>query len=105
MDLCLVWIDDGMALEQLTRKIERLNFAGKLAQLGEHLHRKESKGSRDAYEDWLVRVHKVRERRNVLVHGRLGVDVRRGTLTVMISRATSPSLESVEFDLAQRDEL
>jgi len=105
LDLCLVWVNGGSGLDEWTRKIERSNFAGKLALLKNHVHDRASQEGRDAYEDWLARVHAIRERRNVLVHGRMALDVRRNILTIVISRATSASLKSVEFGLASREEL
>lgn len=39
LDLCLVWIDAGREIDEWTRKIERLNSAGKLALSGRFLER------------------------------------------------------------------
>jgi hypothetical protein len=105
LDLCLVWIDEGKDLDERTRKIERLNFAAKLTLLEADVHRKASGNSRDAYKDWLTRGHEVRERRNILVHGRLGLDVRRSCLTAVLSLATSTTLRSVEFSLTDLHEV
>lgn len=99
LDLCLVWADQGAQLEQRTRSIERLNFAGKLGLLRMHAGLLPSAAARRAYGDWIARADRVRVQRNVLVHGRLGVDVRRASLCVAVSRATSFPVESVEFGM------
>lgn len=103
LDLCLVWIDEGKHLDRYTRTIESLSIGGKLGMLQAHVHRQPSVQARTAYEGWLARAHGVRERRNVLAHGRLGLDVRRSSLTAVLSRATSTTLKSVEFRLADLD--
>ena len=99
LDLCIVWVDQGREYEKLTRKIERLNFAGKLDLLQAQVDRATSIETRSVYGDWLQRVHTVREQRNALVHGRLGLDVMRRRVTVVLSRAPSTDFESVEFSL------
>lgn len=99
-DLCLVWVDDGKDLEAWTRKIERMNFGAKRGLLKARAARQACAASRTAYAAWLARAHVVRERRNVLAHGRLGVNVRRGSLSAVLSRATSATMQAVEFPLA-----
>lgn len=98
-DLCLVWVDDGRDLDAWTGRIERMNFAAKLGLLTSHAASQACADARAAYAAWLARAHLVRERRNVLAHGRLGVNVSRGTLSTVLSRATSVTLEAVEFTL------
>lgn len=99
LDLCLVWIGEGKGLDERTRRIERLSFAGKLALLEADVHRLASGKSARVYRDWLARTHAIRERRNILVHGRLGLDVHRSSLTVVLSRATSTTFRSVDISL------
>jgi hypothetical protein len=100
LDLCLVWVAEGKDLEQRKVKIESTNFSGKLALLTADAHRSTCEGTVRAYGDWVADAHTVRKRRNVLAHGRLGIDVRHNGLTVTVSRATSEKPSSVHFDLA-----
>jgi hypothetical protein len=104
-DLCLVWVDNGRDLDAWTRRIERMNFAAKLGLLASHAASQACADTRAAYAAWLARAHLVRERRNVLAHGRLAVNVSRGTLSAVLSRATSVTLEAVEFPLPELERL
>jgi hypothetical protein len=99
LDLCLVKVGGGKDLEQRTVKIECSNFSEKLALLTADAHRSTCESSVRAYGDWVADAHTVRKRRNVLAHGRLGIDVRHNGLTVTVSRATSEKPSSLHFDL------
>lgn len=99
LDLCLVWVSEGKDLDQRTIDIEKQNFSKKLELLFADAQRSACEDSVRLYGKWLESAQTVRKRRNILVHGRLAVDVRYDGLTVTLSRATSTAPSSVHFNL------
>lgn len=105
VDLCLVWVDQGRQLEERTRKLEDgSNFHRKLVMLETDLRNARSEETRQAYTAWLLRAHDIRLLRNALVHGRLGLDIRDGSLTIVTSRATSTITRSRSLSLGEVEE-
>lgn len=105
LDLCLVWVDQGRQLEERTRKLEDdSNFHRKLVMLDTDLRNAPSEKGKKAYQAWILRAHDIRLLRNVLVHGRLGLDVRDGSLTIVTSRATSDITRSRTLSLSEVEE-
>ena len=77
-----------------------MKFGAKLGLLNKHAIRQACSATRAAYAVWLARVDVVRERRNTLAHGRLNVNVRCGSLSAVLSRVTSATMQAVELPLA-----
>lgn len=98
LDLFLVWVNEGKAYDARAKDVERISFFNKLELLKEDACHEASACSA-AYMDWIKRSHALREKRNTLVHGRIGFDVIRGIVIVVSSKATSTILVSDEYSL------
>lgn len=106
LDLCLVWVGEGHDLDCRTGIIEGLALFGKLELLAADVNCQAAKRPLKAvYAQWIGRSHTIREHRNTIVHGRLGVDFRREMFVVVVSRATSATVKSVEYSLAELERL
>jgi hypothetical protein len=104
LDLCLVWVNEGKAYDARAKDVERISFFNKLELLKEDARHAPLDCS-SAYMDWVKRSHALREKRNTLVHGRIGFDVIRGIVIVVSSRATSTILVSDEYSLDELEQV
>lgn len=112
LGLCLVWVDAGATLEQLTPKVAKLSFHAKLEQLAKDVAARLPAGSkrRRAYDDWIVHTDRMRQVRNQLVHGRWGVEPRERSVVnavglptgpQQITMYTIPQLEAINSELRE----
>ncbi|GAB2813794.1 hypothetical protein GCM10027276_13250 [Comamonas piscis] len=110
LGLCLAWADDGKKLEALSTSLEGQSVHSKLETLSNQVAEKfpEKSKQRTTWEEWIARVHAVRRVRNLMVHGRWGVDARRQKVinTVGLPSGTQQSYEYSLVELASfNDEL
>ena len=103
LGLCIVWVENGARLEQLTRKYEDKNFNERLEFLRESVDRTLPKGSKrhSAYAAWLDRADSARKVRNELIHGRWGVEAANERIVNVIGLPTSPNQRSVYYSIEQ----
>jgi hypothetical protein len=105
LDLCLVWVDEGSAFDERSKKIECFSFFQKLELLEADVRGLGANAGSPFYLAWVQRGHALREQRNTLVHGRVGFDVTRSIVVVVSSRATSTTLVSNEYNLAELEQV
>ncbi|MBK4737865.1 hypothetical protein [Noviherbaspirillum pedocola] len=103
LGLCIVWIEGGALLEQLTRKHEYSTFNERLGFLRESVDQLLPAGSKGhtAYTGWLDQADTLRKLRNELIHGRWGVDTTVERVVNVIGMPTSPNQRSVGYSLEQ----
>lgn len=102
LGLCVVWIDNGRRLEELTKQVADFSFHKKLDFLSQYVEGNLPKGSKrhTAYSEWIARAHASRVKRNQLVHGRWGVDPTHGHVINVIGLPTSPEQSEIRYSLA-----
>lgn len=103
LGLCLVWVDSGAKLKGLSEAVADLNLNGKLVELSKYVEAKLPIGSkrRKSYSAWLERAHKVRLKRNELVHGRWGVEARINKVVNVLGLPTSDSQRVHEYTIEE----
>lgn len=100
LGLCLVWVDGGTRVEQLTRRYENANFMDRLNGLREWVETLPSESApRISYESWLLRTDRARKLRNELVHGRWGIDLSRERVVNVVGLPTSDNRRTVNYSL------
>lgn len=97
LGLCVVWVEGGQRLEELTKQVAEFTFHKKLDLLNQFVEQFLPQGSKrhTAYTEWIARAHTLRLRRNQLVHGRWGVDPVQSQVINVIGLPTSS--EQIEF--------
>lgn len=101
LGLCLVWADNGQAVDELTLRVEEESFALRVSRLEKLV----MKGSADCsqmrtdYVVWIAGANEIRKKRNDLVHGRWGTDPVRGKVFNVAGLPTSPAQQSTEYSL------
>lgn len=105
LDLCLAWVDEGSAFDERSKKIECLSFFQKLEFLEADVRGRGANDGAPSYLAWIQRSHALREQRNTLVHGRVGFNVTRSIVIVVASRATSATVVSIEYSLAELEQV
>ena len=100
LGLCVVWVEHGAQLEQLTHNHEESSFSVRLSALRGSVDQQLPKGSKrhTAYSAWLDQANAARIVRNELIHGRWGVEAANEQIVNVIGLPTSPSQRS---DLAR----
>ena len=103
LGLCVVWVDRGTRLEQLTDEHEEAGFNARLSSLRKSVDERLSKGSErhSAYSDWIDNADDVRQVRNELVHGRWGVEATEERIVNVLGLPTSQKQRSVSYSLEQ----
>ena len=101
LGLCVVWIEGGKRIEELTRQVAEFTLHKKLDFLGRFVEQTLPLGSKRhiAYTEWITRAHASRLRRNQLVHGRWGVDSMSGHVINVVGLPTSSEQISFRYTL------
>jgi hypothetical protein len=105
LDLCLASVDEGRNFDERAKILEDASFFKKLELLNADACCSTPTDCTPAYTEWVRRSHALRVERNILVHGRVGFDVIRGIVIVVSSRATSKTLVSDEYSLAELEQV
>jgi len=107
LGLCLVWVNDGANIGNLTETVADLNFNAKLVELSKYVEAKLPSGSKrhKAYTEWLERAHKVRQQRNELAHGRWGIEANKNKVINILGLPTSDSQRVVEYTIDELAEI
>lgn len=102
LGLCLVWINDGQDLDELTHQVEEESFALRLNRLEKLVMKGSVEGSKKCtvYADWIAAAREIRTTRNDLVHGRWGTDPVKGEVMNVVGLPTSSAQRSAAYSLA-----
>ncbi len=98
LGLMLVWTNQGLQLETMTEQVSKPHFSfGEKLQLLAKLAREKYKANAealDAHERWLDEANVIRELRNVLVHGRWGIEATKNQVVNVVGIPTGEQKES-----------
>ncbi len=101
LGLCVVSVDAGRRLEELTRQFDTASFDDKVAFLRKTVDRRFGDGepAREAYTAWLARADDARRVRNHLVNGRVGFDPDTARVVSVIGLPTSQDRRTRRYAL------
>jgi hypothetical protein len=101
LGLCLVWVNQGRQIDELTEKVGRPDFSfHRKLDLLKRFAKEKYSNNREAfskYRQWIVDADVIRLVRNDLVHGRWGIDHMNDRMINVIGVPTSPKQSSKEF--------
>ncbi|MCP5144756.1 MAG: hypothetical protein H6978_08020 [Gammaproteobacteria bacterium] len=103
LGLYLEALEYGETIACRTEAVEKLNFHRRIVRLEKHVEGRLPAGSerRRAYEAWIQRAQSVRLQRNDLVHGRWGVEARKGKVVNVLGLPTSGNQQVYEYSIEQ----
>lgn len=103
LGLCLVWAGEPDKMQSLSKGAGEMPLNDKLAELTKLVNAKLPAGSKrhTAYTEWIRRAHIVRQQRNDLVHGRWGVEVKKGKVVNVVGLPTSSSQCCTEYTVEE----
>lgn len=102
LGLLLVWAENGQSPSVLTKKLNDLNFNGRLKLL-EKLARKKYQGmpAEVLYASWLTKAHAIRTMRNQFFHGRWGMIPDQRLVANVIGIPTSVDQSETRYSIEQ----
>lgn len=101
LGVCIVSVDAGRRLDELTRQYDKASFEDKVAFLRKTVDRRfgDADPAREAYTAWLARADDARRVRNHLVNGRVGFDADTGRVVSVIGLPTSQDQRTRRYAL------
>ncbi|MEZ5490273.1 MAG: hypothetical protein R3F50_08135 [Gammaproteobacteria bacterium] len=103
LGLYLCWSDHSVGVEELTKKVNDMNFNLRINLLKVKVQEKFSGALNivKKYDEWINDAHGIRELRNELFHGRWGFDLQRQSAANVVGLPTSPLQKSRLFTIAE----